>query len=178
MLTSTTALEPLLATLSRAASARGLSDAAWARAAGIPKESLSRLRRRSDCDLSTLARLASVLDHDWQLRPRWAEGLAGDGHMPAGWSREAEERLLALAASREASTEAWRAAGPGFFMAGFAMLLAGSGLLPRRPYIELAEQLHPGISEPGSFQRWLSRSPVQAVRFLPQLEQALVHAPV
>jgi hypothetical protein len=167
-----------LATLSRAASARGLSDAAWARAAGIPKESLSRLRRRSDCDLSTLARLAAALDHEWQLLPRAREGLAGDGHMPAGWSREAEERLLALAASRETSAEAWRAAGPGFFMAGFAVLLAGSGMLPRRPYIELAEQLHPGSTEPGAFQRWLSRSALQPVRFLPQLEQALAHAPV
>jgi hypothetical protein len=178
MLTSTTPLEPLLAALSRAASARGLSDAAWARAAGIPKESLSRLRRRSNCDLTTLARLASVLDHEWQLRPRAPEGLADDGHMPAGWSREAEERLLALAASRETSVESWRAAGPGFFIAGFAMLLAGSGLVPRRPYIELAEQLHPGISEPGSFKLWLSRSPLQAARFLPQFEQALAHAPV
>lgn len=175
---STTPLAPLLATLSRAAAARGLTDTAWAQQAGIPKESLSRLRRRSDCNLSTLARLASALDHDWQLVARAAEPLSEDGHFPARWTRETEARLLALCVAGESTPDRWRAAGPAFFMAGLAVLLAGSGVVPRRRYLELAEQLHPGITEPRSFQHWLSRSPLQPVRFLPQLEKALAHAPL
>jgi DNA-binding phage protein len=171
-------LTPLVSALSQAAAARGLSDSAWARAAGIPRESLSRLRRRGDCNFSTLARLASALDHDWQLAPRAVLALGADGHFPALYSRSLEEQLLQLAASGDRAPERWRQQGPAFFMAGLAVLLAGSQLCPRRPYLVLAEQLHPGISEPGAFQRWLTRSPVQASRFLPQLEQALAHAPV
>jgi DNA-binding phage protein len=176
MLTSHSALAPLVAALSREATARGLSDSAWARAAGIPRESLSRLRRRGDCNLSTLTRLAGALEHDWQLTPRVQQALSEDGHFPSPYSRDLEERLLQLCASGDLAPERWRRVGPAFFMAGLAVLLAGSNLCPRRPYLELAEQLHPGSTEPACFGRWLARSPVQAVRFLPQFEQALSHA--
>jgi hypothetical protein len=57
-------------------------------------------------------------------------------------------------------------------MAGLAMLLAGSDASPRQPWLALAEQLHPGISEPGAFQLWLDRSPLEPRRFLTLLELA------
>jgi hypothetical protein len=37
----------------------------------------------------------------------------------------------------------------------------------RRAFLSLAEQLHPGASEPAVFSRWLERSPVRPSRFLP-----------
>ena len=170
MLESTTSLASLLAALSEAAIARGLSDSAWARQAGLSKESLSRLRRRSDCDFSTLARLADAVGCRWALAP--AASAAVDGHLPMDCPHELEQSLLALCASGDTTRVRWQALGPPFFMAGLAMLLAGSGASPRRPCIALAEQLHPGISEPVVFQQWLDRSPLEPLRFLNLLELA------
>jgi hypothetical protein len=163
-------LASLLAGLSEAASARGLSDSAWARQAGLPKESLSRLRRRSDCDFSTLARLADAVGCRWSLVP--AASAAVDGHLPVDCPHDLEQSLLALCAAGDTTRAHWQALGPPFFMAGLAMLLAGSDASPRQPWLALAEQLHPGISEPGAFQRWLDRSPLEPRRFLTLLELA------
>jgi DNA-binding phage protein len=165
--------EPVLAALARAAAAAGLTDTAWARRAGLPKESLSRLKRRSDCDFSTLARLAAALDLDWQFVPRDPVPTTLDGLFPAQFTREVEERLLELAASSNRDADRWRTFGPAFFMAGLAVLLSGTGLWPRREGLALAEALHAGSTEPATFQRWLDRSPLTPERFLPQWKQRL-----
>ncbi len=166
-------LQTLLAPLSRAAAAAGLSDAAWARRAGIPKESLSRLRRRSDCDFSTLARLAAALDHDWHLAPRAPAAATADGLFPATFDRDYEERLLELASDGAREPDRWRTLGPAFFMAGLAVLLSGTGLWPRAEGLALAESLHAGSTEPATFQRWLDGSPLAPERFLPMWKQRL-----
>lgn len=44
--------------MSHTASLRFSREVAWARAAGLPKETLSRLKRAASCDLRTLAALA------------------------------------------------------------------------------------------------------------------------
>ena len=54
-----THLENLLDTLTAAARKKGLNDTAWSSAAGFSKETLSRLRRRSSCDLSALIALVA-----------------------------------------------------------------------------------------------------------------------
>lgn len=166
MVTSTT-LSQILASLTAHARGRSLTDSEWARQAGVRKETLSRLRGRNTCDLATLLVLADVVG--------LTLGLAQPGlptpndHVPATLPRDAEARLLALAASGNLDPGAWSAAGPRFFMAGLAVMLAGEPRRDRRALLELAESLHPGASEPAVFARWLQRSPLRPSRFLPLL---------
>jgi len=175
MLQSTSTLPQVLATLAAAARERGLTDSAWARRAGLRKESLSRLRRRQDCDWATLAALAVAVDHRLDALPR-DTGWTPDGHFPSPYSREIEESLLRLALSGDFTPETWRARGPRFFMAGFAMILAGLPGYDRRVLARLAEHLHPGVSEPAVFSLWFKDSPLRPARFLPLLQAAHRHA--
>lgn len=165
-----TGLQSVLADLSDTARRRGLSDSAWARLAGLPKESLSRLRRRRDCDWTTLERLGDALG--LRLAPVHALALTPDGHFPLALTRSDEQRLYGLIHSGDLSPASWRAEGPPFFMAGLAVLLAGSTGLPRQALLELADTLHPGILEPGVFDIWLKRAPIEPSRFFAQLQSA------
>lgn len=94
---------------------------------------------------------------------------------PAELDRAYEARLLALAAS-DATPQIWAAAGPHFFMAGLAVMLASERGQNRRKWLELAETLHPGASTPAVFNRWLEGSPLRPSRFLPMLEAQRRHA--
>jgi hypothetical protein len=154
-----------------AARVRFPSDAAWAAACGLSRETLSRLKRNPSCDLRTLAALANVAGCSLVAVPAGVPTSAEEGHLPAKWTREREETLLELCASGNVDPAAWRAAGPAYFMAGVAVLLAGARGFPREPYLRLAEELHPGITVPAVFQGWLDRSPVRAARFLPMARQ-------
>lgn len=162
-------LQALLTQLSAKARALSLTDTEWSSRAGVRKETLSRLRRRSSCDLSTLQALAAVVG----ARVVLDEGAAGattlDGHFPASLDREYEARLLRLAASGSLASDTWTVAGPRFFMAGFAVMLAGERELDRIGLLALAEHLRPGASEPVVFTHWLERSPLRPSRFLPLL---------
>ena len=62
------------------------------------------------------------------------------------------------------------------FMGGLAMVLASVRGFDRRRYIELAEALHPGISQPEVFELWLQRSPLRPARFVPMLRHWRSHA--
>lgn len=170
------ALPDLLARLTSLARALGLTDAQWATRAGVRPETLSRLRRRSSCDLATLQALASAVGARLTLETPAAGAVTPDGHFPLGLGRDAEVRLLALAASGNLEDDAWLAAGPRFFMAGLAVMLAGEPAHDRRGLLALAERLHPGISEPAVFTLWLERSPLRPSRFLPLLEMERRHA--
>jgi hypothetical protein len=99
-----------------------------------------------------------------------------DGHFPTELSREYEDRLLTLCASRRLEAAEWAAAGPAFFMAGLAVMLAGAADADRRGLLALAEQLHPGATEVPVFAYWLKRSPLRPSRFLPMLAMARKHA--
>jgi hypothetical protein len=99
-----------------------------------------------------------------------------DGHFPNELSREYEDRLLTLCASRRLDAAEWAAAGPAFFMAGLAVMLASSADADRRALLALAENLHPGATEVPVFARWLRRSPLRPSRFLPMLAMAKKHA--
>jgi DNA-binding phage protein len=167
-----TGLQSVLADLAATARRRGLSDSAWARQAGLPKESLSRLRRRNDCDWATLERLSNALELRLVATPAPRQ-LSSDGHFPLGLTRNDEQRLYQLVRSEDLRPESWRAEGPPFFMAGLAVLLAGSsGQISREALLELAETLHPGILELAVYQRWLKRTPVEPSRFFAQLRGA------
>ena len=126
MLTSTAELKRLLDSLTVAARNKGLNDASWASAAGFSKETLSRLRRRSSCDLSTLLALADAVGASLAVTIATQPATTSDGHFPSELSRDYERQLLALCASRRLDPAAWAAAGPAFFMAGLAVMLASN----------------------------------------------------
>ena len=159
-------LAPLLDSLTAKARLSGFTDAEWARRAGLRKETLSRLRRRDDCDLRTLQALAVAVGTTLALAddPSIAEPF------PPAISRQDEARLLALASHLPDTVDTWRSAGPPGFLAGLAVMLASERGPERCRWLDLAEQLEPGASQPEAFARWLQRSPLRPSRFLPMLE--------
>jgi hypothetical protein len=171
---STTGLGPILAALSEQARARGLNDTAWADLAGVRKETLSRLRTRATCDFVTLSALAGAVDAQLSVAEP-TKAVAGR-HFPEAFDRGYEQQLLKLGASRTVDPRHWETLGPRFFMAGLAVMLAGMPEFDRRGLLTLAEELHPGASEPAVFARWLKASPLRPSRFLPMLRTVLNRA--
>jgi hypothetical protein len=166
----------MLARLSQMARAAGFTDTQWAMQAGVRKETLSRLRHRSTCDLATLNALAEAVNTRLELATTTGWTTSVDGHFPASVDRDYERQLVQLCASRSLAPEGWTQLGPRFFMAGLAVMLASVAGYDRRGLLALAELLHPGSSEPAVFARWLERSPLRPSRFLPQLNAEQRHA--
>lgn len=164
---STDLLTTLLADLAARARRAGLTDTAWADRAGVRKETLSRLRGRATCDLSTLNALAEAVGA--HLTVAYPPVAAASRHFPESMDRQYEERLLDLCASRTLDPQRWEQLGPRFFMAGLAVMLASTRDFDRRSLLALAEGLHPGASEASVFARWLKASPLRPARFLPLL---------
>jgi hypothetical protein len=154
----------LVEQMALAARARFASEASWARAAGLPRETLSRLKRKPSCDLRTLEALARAAGCALVAVPQAGPS---EGEPPAAFGREHEARLLDLAASGRIDPGLWRGHGSGFFMGGLAVMLAGARGFEREKYLRLAEALHPGISTPEVFGVWLRKSPLRPARFLP-----------
>jgi hypothetical protein len=127
-------------------------------------------------DFATLDALAEAVGSEVGVSDGRQPATTPDGHFPAHVNRDYEERLLALCASQTLEPGKWAALGPGFFMAGLAVMLASHSQPQRRDLLALAEQLHPGASEPAVFSQWLKRSPVRPARFLPMLEMEAKHA--
>lgn len=173
---STNRLGAVLDELTRTARSRELNDTCWAARAGLRKETLSRLRRRQSCDFKTLLALADAVDMRLDAVSDAVPVLSPDGHFPLGLDRDYEERLLNLCASRSLTPQRWAAAGPRFFMAGLAVMVASMAGFDRRGLLSLAEYLCPGASEPAVFARWLKRSPLRPARFLPMLDMSVKHA--
>ena len=165
----------LLDALSRMARDAGWSDAEWARRSGVPKETLCRLRSRSNCDLATLAALSHALGKQLTVGPPMTPNHAS-GLLPAVVDRRLETRLVDLLRSSSTCVEKWREAGPTFFLAGLAVTVASVPGFDRRSYLDLAEALHPGASEPRVFARWLTETPLPPNRLLPMLQAQLGHA--
>lgn len=157
----------ILAQIAVSARSKFGSDARWASASGVPKETLCRLKKSASCDLRTLTALAGAVDMVLSAVPARMEGL----HMPRKFGRTEEAVLLDFCASSDMRAESWAAHGPAYFMAGVATLLASVRGFDRRRYLELADSLHPGITVPEVFGDWLPRSPLQVARFLPQLRR-------
>lgn len=176
MQTSTYTLQRLMHSLTIAARKKGLNDTAWASAAGFSKETLSRLRRRSSCDLSTLVALAEAAGANLSVSVGTKSATTSDGHFPRELSRDYERELLALCGSRQLDLGEWAAAGPAFFMAGLAVMLASNADADRPGLLALAEALHPGATEVSVFARWLNGSPLRPSRFLPMLAMETKHA--
>lgn len=154
----------LLDALRPAALRRYGSDRKWAAACGLPPETLSRLRKRESCDLRTLGALAAAVGFALAVVPAPADSKAGFG-------REQEDALLDFCAFRSLDAAVWRARGDGFFMGGVAAMLASARGFDRQRYLALAEELHPGITQPEVFDLWLKSSPLRPARFLPRLER-------
>jgi len=173
---STGALAQTVAALTCRARALGLTDTAWANRAGLWKETLSRLRSRETCDFETLRSLAHAVGARLGVLEMPAPDSTPDGHFPARVDREYEDRLLELCASGELDAARWASAGPRFFMAGLAVMLASARPHDRRGLLALAERLHPGAGEVAVFDRWLTRSPLRPTRFLSLLGARPAHA--
>ena len=173
---STHHLGTVLDELTKAARAHGMNDTQWAARAGLRKETLSRLRRRQSCDFATLRALAEAVDARVGVVEVAPSAVSPDGHFPVQMDREYEERLLHMCASHSLEPTCWAATGPRFFMAGLAVMVASVDGFDRRGLLSLAEQLHPGASEPAVFALWLKRSPLRPSRFLPMLEMKVKHA--
>jgi hypothetical protein len=173
---STDALKAALLNLTRQARALALSDTEWARRAAVRKETLSRLRQRTSCDFATLQALAQVVGARVGVLDANAPGSTADGHFPAKVNRGLEEQLVTLCASHDLDRERWQNLGPAFFMAGLAVMVASVRGFNRNGLCALAEQLHPGMSQPDVFSLWLKRSPVRPSRFLPLLANRVQRA--
>ena len=164
----------LLDALSRMARDAGWSDAEWARRSGVPKETLCRLRSRSNCDLATLAALSHALGKQLTVLPMTRN--SASELWPAVVDRRLEASLVDLLRSRSTCVKSWRELGPSFFLAGLAVTVASVPGFDRRSYLDLAEALHPGASEPRVFARWLTETPLPPNRLLPMLQAQLGHA--
>lgn len=171
------ALARLLDMLKARARECGLTDSAWAAEAGLPKETLSRLRRRSSCDLTTLLARADAVGASLTVVDADTCDVKSGRHMPASVDRQYEEKLIHLCVSRDLDGERWASCGPAFFMSGLAVMLASEHGFDRRGLLDLAERLHPGASEPEVFARWLDASPVRPSRFLPFVRERARHGP-
>jgi hypothetical protein len=169
-------LAETLGVLTCHARALGLTDTEWADRAGVRKETLSRLRRRQTCDFETLRSLAQAVGARLGVLDVQAFATTPDGHFPANVDRDYEDRLLNLCASGNLDPDRWASAGPRFFMAGLAVMLASAEGHDRRGLLALAEQLQPGASETAVFNRWLERSSVRPTRFLSLLDVRVTHA--
>ncbi len=148
-----------------------LTGTEWAARAGVRKETLSRLNGRSSCDFATLQGLARVVGARVGVIDEDAPEATRDRRFPAQLTRQYEEKLLDLCASGEFAPHLWRHYGPAFFMAGLAVMVASAPEFDRRSLLELAEELHAGISQVGVFEMWLEGSPVRPSRFLPMLNE-------
>lgn len=170
---STSSVAAVLDGLTLEARRHGLNDASWCRAAGVRKETLSRLRKRSNCDFATLAALAGAVGARVGLLSPSSVETTQDGHFPATVGREYEQRLADLVASNNYDPKTWRSAGPAFFVAGLAVFAASMSGFDRRRLLDLAEQIHPGSSRADVLGQWLERSPVRPSRFAPMVRQRL-----
>lgn len=166
---STDVLFAVLADLTARARDKGFTDAAWADLAGVRKETLSRLRSRTTCDLATLSALGDAVGARLVVAESPPPPTATDRHFPDRLDRDYEKQLLNLCASRTLDPGRWEQLGPRFFMAGLAVMLASTRDFDRRSLLSLAEALHPGATEPAVFARWLASSPLRPSRFLPML---------
>ena len=173
---STNPVQSLLRALSGVARDAGWSDAEWARRSGVPKETLCRLRSRSNCDLATVAALSHALGKQLTLGEPTVARARSSGLWPTVVDRRLEARLVDLLHSRSTGEAEWRALGPAFFMAGLAVMVASVQGFDRRSYLDLAESLHPGASEPRVFERWLADTPLPPARLLPMVRSELNHA--
>ena len=172
---STRCLPSLLVTLSALARLAGWSVAEWARRSGLPKETLCRLRSRLTCDFATLEALAQAVGATVEVSHS-ALRASADGLWPAVVDRSLEARLAGVIGARSIRVNDWRPLGPPFFLAGLAVTLASVAGLDRRQYLDLAEALYPGATEPRVFAKWLAETPLPPARFLPMLDAKLRHA--
>lgn len=173
---STNPVQTLLRALTGAARDAGWSDAEWARRSGLPKETLCRLRSRTNCDVATLAALSNALGRQLTARDPSVGRTQAGGLWPIVVDRRLETRLLDLMRSRSTNEAEWRDLGPGFFLAGLAVMLASVPGFDRPRYLDLAELLHPGASEPRVFEKWLADTPLAPARLLPMVRQQPNHA--
>jgi len=172
---SRSSLTVMLRTLSALARAKGWSDSEWARRAGLPKETLCRLRSRQSCDLRTLEALAEPLGAALEVRKQ-RSAVSPDGLWPAKLNRELESHLLDVVESGSDRLEDWLSLGPPFFLAGFATMVASLPGVDRSKYLALAERLHPGSTEPRVFERWLQETATPPARMVPMLQARQRHA--
>jgi antitoxin (DNA-binding transcriptional repressor) of toxin-antitoxin stability system len=106
----------------------------------------------------------------WLVPPKTVKAQAKESRGAPRWSRREEERVLKLCACGDYRPSRWLRAGDPELLSGVAAMLASVHGFDRTRMLVLAERLHPGMSKPSVFSRWLARTPVHAARFLPMLK--------
>jgi antitoxin (DNA-binding transcriptional repressor) of toxin-antitoxin stability system len=109
----------------------------------------------------------------WLVPPPAGKARAEKNRRAPRWGRRDEERAVELCARGDFRPSRWLRAGDPHLLAGVAAMLASQEGFERTRMLSLAERLHPGMSTPAEFGRWLANSPVQAGRFLPLLRQRM-----
>lgn len=109
----------------------------------------------------------------WLVPPPVANARPATHRRVPRWGRHEEERVVELCALGDFRPSRWLRAGDPGLLAGIATMLASEKGFERTRMLALAERLHPGMSSPAEFGRWLARSPVEASRFLPMLRQRM-----
>jgi antitoxin (DNA-binding transcriptional repressor) of toxin-antitoxin stability system len=109
----------------------------------------------------------------WLVPPATARPRRKKTNPSPRWSRHDEERVLELCAGGDFRPSRWMRAGDPETLSGVAAMLASVDGFDRTRMLALAERLHPGMTTPAEFGRWLAQSPVQAARFLPMLGQRM-----
>lgn len=69
--------------MARGAKARFSNDSGWAKASGLPKETLSRLKSQPSCDVRTLGALARTAGYTLVAVPASIQGGESGEHVPA-----------------------------------------------------------------------------------------------
>ena len=108
--------------------------------------------------------------------PREPKKAPRQASQPHGLPRAVEERLVALAASRDFRPSRWLRAGDPRLLAGVATMLASQPEFDRAQLLALAERLWPGMTHPAAFGQWLDEGHLAASRFLPQVRSERRHA--
>ena len=109
----------------------------------------------------------------WLVPPPVAKARPAVRRRTPRWGRHDEGRVVELCARGDFRPSRWLRAGDPDLLAGIATMLASEAGFERTRMLALAERLHPGMSSPAEFGRWLARSPVEAARFLPMLRQRM-----
>jgi antitoxin (DNA-binding transcriptional repressor) of toxin-antitoxin stability system len=105
--------------------------------------------------------------------PRTGTGKPARKAAPTTLHREEEDRLVRLCASGDLRPSRWMRAGDRRMLAGVATMLASQPEFDRLRLLSLAERLHPGMSTPEEFARWLESAPVKAARLLPMVRKEM-----
>jgi antitoxin (DNA-binding transcriptional repressor) of toxin-antitoxin stability system len=137
------------------------------------KNRLGAVLARAGLEPVAVRRHGRVVAYLTPATPPKSPGDATARRRPRPITRREEEALARLCASGDLRPSRWARAGDPRLLAGVATMLASQPEFDRMRLLALAERLHPGVTTPEGFARWLEAAPVKAARFLPLVRAEL-----